>query len=221
MTASEAREAADFFRREVAIGEQMIAAPCHPLIDASEHGQGVADIAKVTAFKRAAAVALDAYADGIDRPETRGMLDTADAFAKAAANHVPAVGSAPAIVAFYELERSQYALAATALRRCAAPEFLPTSSDTNRLHRIRARLIALVPLDGTMSMADDVQRLDRALADAAAVEREACALLADRTEARWREQERTSDDDFTRSRCFARADVAATLARAIRARASK
>lgn len=54
--------------------------------------------------------------------------------------------------------------------------------------------------------------------DAAAVEREACALLADRTEARWREQERTSDDDFARSRCFARADVAATLARAIRAR---
>lgn len=122
MKASEAREAADHYRREVAIGEQMIAAPRHPLIDASEHGQGVADIAKVTAVKRAAAVALEAYADGID---------------------------------------------------------------------------------------------------AAAVEREACALLADRTEARWREQERTSDDDFARSRCFARADVAATLARAIRARASK
>ena len=52
-------------------------------------------------------------------------------------------------------------------------------------------------------------------------EREACALLADRTEARWREQERTSDDDFARSRCFARADVAATLARAIRARGAK
>lgn len=47
-----------------------------------------------------------------------------------------------------------------------APEFRPTSADTNRLHRIRARLIALVPLDGTMSLADDVQRLDRALADA-------------------------------------------------------
>lgn len=54
--------------------------------------------------------------------------------------------------------------------------------------------------------------------DAAVVEREACAGLADRTEARWREQERSADDDFTRSRCFARADVAGTLARAIRAR---
>lgn len=52
-------------------------------------------------------------------------------------------------------------------------------------------------------------------------EREACAGLADRTEARWREQERTADDDFTRSRCFARADVAGTLARAIRARGAK
>lgn len=53
------------------------------------------------------------------------------------------------------------------------PEFRPTSADTNRLHRIRARLLDLVPLDGTMSLADDVQRLDRALADAAAREREA------------------------------------------------
>lgn len=134
MTAPEAREAADFFRREVAVGEQTLAAPRHPLIDASEHGQGVADIAKVTAFKRAAAVALEAYAD---RQEM-------------------------------------------------------TAEDMVQLVEMGKR-----------------------------AEREACALLTDRTEARWREQERTSDDDFARSRCFARADVAATLARAIRARGAK
>jgi len=48
------------------------------------------------------------------------------------------------------------------------PEFRATSSDTTRLHRIRARLLELVPLDGTMSAWDDVQRLDQALADAEA-----------------------------------------------------
>jgi len=128
MTASEAREAAGFFRREVAIGEQMIAAPRHPLIDASEHGQGVTHITQVTAFKRAAAVALSAYADGIDA--------------------------------------------------AAAPEFRATSSDTNRLHRIRARLLDLVPLDGTMSLADDVQRLDRALENAEARGRQHGLLAA-------------------------------------------
>ena len=43
-----------------------------------------------------------------------------------------------------------------------------TSADTTRLHRIRTRLLELVPADGTMSLWDDVQRLDRALADAEA-----------------------------------------------------
>lgn len=65
-------------------------------------------------------------------------------------------------------------------------EFRPTSADTNRLHRIRARLLELVPLDGTMSLADDVQRLDRALADAEARGRQSglfeawCAVAAER-----------------------------------------
>lgn len=86
----------------------------------------------------------------------------------------------------------------------------PTSADTNRLHRIRARLLDLVPLDGTMSLADDVQRLDRALADAAAREREACAAICDAEVA---DAERENDDDGRAA--------AKNIARAIRARGAR
>ena len=76
----------------------------------------------------------------------------------------------PHLARQYREDRAHHDRAALALDAYAdgidAPEFRPTSADTNRLHRIRARLTALVPPDGTMSLADDVQRLDRALADA-------------------------------------------------------
>jgi len=74
--------------------------------------------------------------------------------------------------------RAALALDAFANGQDDAPEFRATSSDTNRLHRIRARLLDLVPLDGTMSLADDVQRLDRALENAEARGRQHGLLAA-------------------------------------------
>jgi len=59
--------------------------------------------------------------------------------------------------------RDMTARALAAEARLSVPA---TSADTTRLHRIRTRLLELVPADGTMSLWDDVQRLDRALADA-------------------------------------------------------
>lgn len=59
--------------------------------------------------------------------------------------------------------RDMTARALAAESRLSVPA---TSADTTRLHRIRARLLELVPADGTMSLWDDVQRLGRALADA-------------------------------------------------------
>ena len=110
MRASEAREVAGWFQRESQRMQEVVDECAATGADFKFTGLDYDE--RATRYRRAA-VALDAYADGID-----------------------------------------------------APEFRATSSDTNRLHRIRARLLDLVPLDGTMSMADDVQRLDRALADA-------------------------------------------------------
>ena len=81
-------------------------------------------------------------------------------------------------------------------------------------HRATITMELLNALPGLL---DEVERLREAQAS----EREACAALCDRTGERWREHERAASDDFTRSRCFARADVAATLARAIRARGGR
>jgi len=116
MTAAEARESAAWHARK--------ASELHA--DGTESPDWTGEIALADAVHHdRAAVALDAYADGID-----------------------------------------------------APEFRATSSDTNRLHRIRARLLDLVPLDGTMSLADDVQRLDRALENAEARGRQHGLLAA-------------------------------------------
>lgn len=125
MTSSEAREAAAWHRGRSS--DALFAA------DDDEPEAQRAGIRRIAEMHDRAAVALDAYADGIDGGEWT-----------------------PIGTSF---------------------EFRPTSADTNRLHRIRARLLDLVPLDGTMSLADDVQRLDRALADAAARAREACAAI--------------------------------------------
>lgn len=119
MTASEAREAATECREDARRMDGYVTEG--PWKDRS-------------ARMRLAAVALDAYADGIDGGEWT-----------------------PIGTSF---------------------EFRPTSADTNRLHRIRARLLDLVPLDGTMSLADDVHRLDRALADAEARGRQHGLLVA-------------------------------------------
>lgn len=156
MTASEAREAADHYRKQADLLDSRVRGPfTFAGSDATVQSWAARNEAyneQMARRTRAAAVALDAYADGIDA--------------------------------------------------AAAPEFRPTSSDTNRLHRIRARLLALVPLDGTMSLADDVHRLDRALADAEARGRQhgllAAAWLADSEYARTisrRDQEQAESPD--------------------------
>ena len=122
MRASEAREVAGWFQRESQRMQEVVDECAATGADFKFTGLDYDE--RATRYRRAA-VALDAYADGID-----------------------------------------------------APEFRATSSDTNRLHRIRARLLDLVPLDGTMSLADDVQRLDRALENAEARGRQHGLLAA-------------------------------------------
>jgi len=122
MTAAEAREAAAVVR---ALADHGYASGSGICVSFADLPPSIDDIDETI---QNAAVALDAYADGLDA--------------------------------------------------AAAPEFRPTSADTNRLHRIRARLLDLVPLDGTMSLADDVQRLDRALENAEARGRQHGLLAA-------------------------------------------
>ena len=171
MTSSEAREAAAWHRGRSS--DALFAA------DDDEPEAQRAGIRRIAEMHDRAAVALDAYADGIDGGEWT-----------------------PIGTSF---------------------EFRPTSADTNRLHRIRARLLALVPLDGTMSLADDVQRLDRALADAAAREREACAAMLDERKARLCDAAMQCDrvigyGSREGSAYLDKAKLAEDLARAIRAR---